>query len=67
LVKSSRDPEFDACRAMLARGITGCLQVWRPNAKYAAMHIDIQEGAKLGAAASNVRAFAMHITRGTRT
>ena len=28
LVDSSRNPEFDACRALLARGITGKLETW---------------------------------------
>jgi hypothetical protein len=35
---------------MLAKGISGCLQVWRPNVQYAVMHIDIEAGAKLAVA-----------------
>ena len=30
LVEGGRNPIFDACRALLARGITGRLEVWRP-------------------------------------
>jgi hypothetical protein len=29
LVDSSRYPEFDACRALLALGLTGKVEVWR--------------------------------------
>jgi hypothetical protein len=67
LVKSSRYPELDACRALRARGITGTIQVWHSDAMYAAMHVDIEQGAAIAAATSNVRAFAMHITRGSTT
>lgn len=35
-------------RLPASKGITGCLQVWHPNAQFAAMHIDIEEGAKIG-------------------
>jgi hypothetical protein len=29
IVESTRNPEFDACRALLTRGITGKLEMWR--------------------------------------
>jgi hypothetical protein len=47
LVESSRTPEFDACRALLARGITGRMEVRRPGRASADMHLDIERGAKL--------------------
>ena len=34
LSESTWNPEFQACRAPLARGITGKLQVWRPGKAY---------------------------------
>lgn len=42
----SRNPELDACRALLARGVTGTLEVWHRGATHAASRIDIAEGAK---------------------
>ena len=30
LIESARDPEFEACRALLARGITGTLTTYGP-------------------------------------
>lgn len=47
LVESSRNLEFDACRALLARGITGKLQVWRAGTASADMCLDIERGAGL--------------------
>jgi hypothetical protein len=47
LVDSSRYPEFDACRALLALGLTGKVEVWRPGAAFPAMRIDIERGARL--------------------
>ena len=47
LVESSRVPEFDACRALLARGITGTLEVWRPGKACHDMQLDIVGAAKL--------------------
>jgi hypothetical protein len=52
LIKRTRTPETDACRALLARGITGTIQVWHSDATFAAMHVDIEQGAAIGAAAS---------------
>jgi hypothetical protein len=47
LVESSRNPEFDACRALRALGLTGRVDVWRPGAAFPAMSIDIERGARL--------------------
>jgi hypothetical protein len=41
------NPEFEACRALLARGITGKLETWRPGGTYPALILDIQKAAKL--------------------
>src|SRR5262245_27279129 len=47
LVDGSRVPGLDACRALLASGITGRLEVWRPGKSSPDMQLEIQEGAKL--------------------
>jgi hypothetical protein len=47
LVESSRNPEFDACRLLLVKGITGMLEVWHTGATFAAMRLDIAKGATL--------------------
>jgi hypothetical protein len=47
LIDGSRNPEFDACRALQAKGITGKLEVWRAGAAYPAMLLDIEAGAGL--------------------
>ena len=47
LVERSRNPEFDACRALLARGITGRLEAWHQGASYPSMRLDIEKAAKL--------------------
>jgi hypothetical protein len=47
LVDNSRYPEFDACRALLALGLTGKVEVWRQRAAFPAMRIDIERGARL--------------------
>jgi hypothetical protein len=47
LVGSSRNPEFDACRALLALGLTGKVEVLRPGSAFPAMRIDIECGARL--------------------
>jgi hypothetical protein len=49
LIESSRDPELDACRALVAIGITGRLAVWRSGAAHAASRVDIERGAKWSA------------------
>jgi hypothetical protein len=47
LVEARRNPIFDACRALLARGITGRLEVWRRGKASADMQLDIERGACL--------------------
>ena len=47
LVASSRDPEFDACRALLARGIRGKVKVVDGNTGRHRSTVDIELGAKL--------------------
>jgi hypothetical protein len=47
LVEGRRNPIFDACRALLARGITGRLEVWRSGKASADMQLDIERGAGL--------------------
>jgi hypothetical protein len=47
LIESSRVPALEACRALLALGITGKLEVWRPGKAWPDMQLDIEEGAKL--------------------
>jgi hypothetical protein len=47
LIEGTRNPEFDACRALLAHGITGTLEVWRPGGVAADMRLNIERGAKL--------------------
>ena len=47
LVEGRRNPIFDACRALLARGITGRLEVWRRGKTSADMQLDIEKGAGL--------------------
>ena len=47
LVESARDPEFEACRALLARGITGTLVTYSPGSSVPRMRVDIEKGAKL--------------------
>jgi hypothetical protein len=47
LIASCRVPEFDACRALLALGITGKLEMWRPGKEWPDMQLDIEAGAKL--------------------
>jgi hypothetical protein len=47
LVASSRTPEFDACRVLLAKGITGQLEVWHTGAAFPALGLDITKGAGL--------------------
>jgi hypothetical protein len=47
LIASARDPEFEACRALLAKGIIGTLVTYGPGGTAARMRIDIEDGAKL--------------------
>jgi hypothetical protein len=47
LIESTINPEFDACRALFAQGITGKLAVWRRGASAPCMTLDIEQGAGL--------------------
>ena len=47
LVEGRRNPVFDACRALIARGITGRLEVWRLGKTSADLQLDIERGAGL--------------------
>jgi hypothetical protein len=47
LVENTRTPAFAACRALLARGITGRLEVWRRGKTSGDMQVDIETGAGL--------------------
>jgi len=45
IVSSSRDPERDACRALMARGITGQMRTRWQGSQHWAMAMDIEWGA----------------------
>jgi hypothetical protein len=47
LIDGSRVPELDACRALLALGFTGKLEMWRPGKAWPDMQLDIVRAAKL--------------------
>jgi hypothetical protein len=47
LIESSRVPGLDACRAQLALGFTGKLEMWRPGKAGPDMQLDIERAAKL--------------------
>lgn len=47
IVERSRDPEFDACRALLAKGITGRLLMCDGKTGMPRMYLDIEKAAKL--------------------
>lgn len=49
IVTRSRDPEFDACRALKALGLTGKLQIIDANTGQHRLTVDIAKGAKLAA------------------
>jgi hypothetical protein len=47
LIEDTWNPEFEACRALVARGITGRLEVWRADKHYPGLIVpDIEEGAR---------------------
>ena len=52
LIEETWNPEFEACRALVARGVKGRLEVWRPSAANPGMMIiglifpDIEKGAR---------------------
>lgn len=48
IVTNAFDPEYAACRVLVARGVTGRLEVWRPGSAFASLIIrDIAKGASL--------------------
>ena len=47
LIDDAWNPEFEACRALLARGITGRLEVWRPGGTFPGSILDIAKAARL--------------------
>src|SRR5262249_3849430 len=47
LIDETWNPEFEACRALLARGVTGRLEVWRAGKDYPDMLVrDIAKAAE---------------------
>ena len=47
LIEDTWNPEFEACRALVARGVTGRLEVWRAGKTYPDLIVpDIEEGAR---------------------
>jgi hypothetical protein len=46
LIESTWNPEYDACRALLALGIVGRLEIWRAGTTFPASSIDIERGAR---------------------
>ena len=46
IIESSRDPEHDACRALLEMGVTGKLETWHAGAAFPSMRLDIERGAR---------------------
>jgi hypothetical protein len=47
LIESARDPEYEACRALLAKGIKGKMVTYSRGSLVTRMRIDIETGAKL--------------------
>jgi hypothetical protein len=47
LVASTRQPLLDGCRALLAKGITGPVEMWDAVRPYPRMRADIEKAAKL--------------------
>jgi hypothetical protein len=47
LIEDTHNPEYEACRALLARGITGRLETYREGNPHPAMILDIEKAAKL--------------------
>ena len=47
LIESTKNPEFDSARALLARAIVGQVEVWRHGASFPAMRFDVEKTAKL--------------------
>jgi hypothetical protein len=47
LIESTDDPEYDACRALLAKGITGTFVTYSLGCPMPRARVDIEKGAKL--------------------
>ena len=47
LIKDTRNPEYDACRVLLAMGIRGKLETWRPGRQAPCLRLDIEKGARV--------------------
>ena len=47
LIGDTRNPEYDACRVLLAMGITGRLQTSRQDREEPCLRLDIERGANL--------------------
>jgi hypothetical protein len=47
LIDETWNPEFEACRALLARGVSGRLEVWRPRGSFPGLILDIAKAARL--------------------
>ena len=57
LIERSHDPEYDACRVLLSRGVVGTLITKWKDAAYDAMRLDIEKGAKWTATGARLRPF----------
>ena len=44
LIQSARDPAFEACRALLAKGVKGRLVTYSPGSSVPRMRVDIEKG-----------------------
>ena len=55
LAEGCLTPALDACRALLARGITGRFETWREGVSYACMRGDIEKAAKLNVRSASPR------------
>jgi hypothetical protein len=55
LIDRCRDPEFDACRALLARGLTGTVETWVRGATAPGFRFDIGLASQLAAHESATR------------
>ena len=45
IIANAKCPTLDACRVLVARGVTGTLEVWWKGATFAATRTDIEKGA----------------------
>lgn len=47
LLQSAREPLLEACRALVAHGVTGRLEMWRRGKDHYDMALDVERGARL--------------------